>query len=107
MDALAAGHDANRVFAWSAACKSVVGHRLASPNNVVNNFLDKVPVWAKLVVNPTKWGQAIAAAGGKVDTFELPRMGIKGNTHMMMMDRNSDDVAKLINDWIEKQGLAN
>jgi hypothetical protein len=26
---------------------------------------------------------------------------------MMMMDRNSDDVAKLVNDWIEKQGLAN
>ena len=54
-----------------------------------------------------KWGQAIAAAGGKVDTFELPKMGIKGNTHMMMMDRNSDDVAKLVNDWIEKQGPVN
>ncbi|MDH2340956.1 hypothetical protein QCM77_31770 [Bradyrhizobium sp. SSUT18] len=49
----------------------------------------------------------VAAAGGKVDTFELPKMGIKGNTHMMMMDRNSDDVANLINEWIEKQGLAN
>jgi hypothetical protein len=34
-------------------------------------------------------------------------MGIKGNTHMMMMDRNSDDVAKLVNDWIEKQGPVN
>ena len=31
-------------------------------------------------------------------------MGI--NTHMVM-DRNSDDVAKLVNDWIEKQGLGN
>jgi hypothetical protein len=28
-----------------------------------------------------------------------------GNTHMMMMDRNSDDIAKLVNDWIGKQGL--
>lgn len=74
---------------------------------VWGDFLDKVPVWSKLVVNPTKWGQAIASAGGNVDTFELPKMGIKGNTHMMMMDRNSDDVAKLINDWIGKQGLAN
>jgi pimeloyl-ACP methyl ester carboxylesterase len=74
---------------------------------VWGDFLDRVPVWSKLVVNPTKWAQAIAAAGGKVDTFELPKMGIKGNTHMMMMDRNSYDVAKLVNDWIEKQGLAN
>ena len=74
---------------------------------VWGDFLDKVSVWSKLVVNPTRWGQAIAATGGKVDTFELPKMGIKGNTHMMMMDRNSDDIARLVNDWIGKQGLAN
>jgi pimeloyl-ACP methyl ester carboxylesterase len=74
---------------------------------VWGDFLDRVPVWSKLVVNPKKWAEAITAAGGKVDTFELPKMGIKGNTHMMMMDRNSDDIARLVNDWIEKQGLAN
>jgi hypothetical protein len=34
-------------------------------------------------------------------------MGIKGNTHMMMMDRNSDDIARLISDWLGKQGLMN
>jgi hypothetical protein len=34
-------------------------------------------------------------------------MGIKGNTHMLMMDRNSDEVAKLVSDWIGKQGLMN
>ena len=71
------------------------------------DFLDRVPVWAKLRANPIKWSQAIAAAGGKVDTFELPKMGIKGNTHMMMMDRNSDDIARLVNDWIDEQGLGN
>lgn len=74
---------------------------------VWGDFIDKVPVWSKLVVNPTRPGQAVAAAGGKVDTFELPKTGIKGNTHMMMMDRNSDDIAKLVGDWIDKQGPAN
>jgi hypothetical protein len=34
-------------------------------------------------------------------------MGVKGNTHMLMMDRNSDEVAKLVADWIGKQGLVN
>jgi hypothetical protein len=34
-------------------------------------------------------------------------MGIKGNTHMMMMDRNSDDIARLISNWLTKQGLMN
>jgi hypothetical protein len=47
------------------------------------------------------------AAGGKADTFDLPKMGITGNTHMLMMDRNSDKGAKLINDWLGKQGLIN
>ena len=34
-------------------------------------------------------------------------MGITGNTHMLMMDRNSDEVAKLINDWLAQPGLVN
>ena len=39
--------------------------------------------------------------------FDLPAMGIKGNTHMLMMDANSDAIAKLIDDWLGKQGLVN
>jgi pimeloyl-ACP methyl ester carboxylesterase len=74
---------------------------------VWGDFHDKHAIWPKLRANPVKWGDAIAAAGGKVDTFDLPKMGIKGNSHMLMMDRNSDEVAKLVNDWIGKQGLVN
>ena len=69
--------------------------------------IDKHPVWPKIAANPIKWGEAIKAAGGTVDTFDLSKMGIKGNTHMLMMDRNSDDIAKLVADWIGKQGLVN
>ena len=43
----------------------------------------------------------------KADVFDLLAMGIKGNTHMLMMDRNSNDVAKLVHGWIVKQGLVN
>jgi len=69
--------------------------------------IDKHAVWPRIAANPIKWAQAIASAGGKVDTFDLPKMGIKGNTHMLMMDKNSDDIAKLVNEWIGKQGLVN
>ena len=80
----------------------------AIPHLIVwGDYHDKHPVWQKVAVGPIKWGQAIAAAGGKVDTFELPKMGIKGNTHMLMMDRNSDEIARLVSDWIGKQGLMN
>jgi hypothetical protein len=29
----------------------------------------------------------------KADWIDLPALGIKGNSHMMMMDRNSDQIA--------------
>jgi pimeloyl-ACP methyl ester carboxylesterase len=74
---------------------------------VWGDYHDKHAVWQKIRPQPEKWAAAIKAAGGTVDTFDLPRMGIKGNTHMLMMDKNSDDIAKLVADWIAKQGLVN
>jgi pimeloyl-ACP methyl ester carboxylesterase len=74
---------------------------------VWGDFRDKVAVWQRIQVPPTKYREALVAAGGKADVFDLPVMGVKGNTHMMMMDRNSDEVAKLVHDWIVKQGLVN
>jgi pimeloyl-ACP methyl ester carboxylesterase len=74
---------------------------------VWGDFRDKVAVWQRVQVAPTKSRDALAAAGGKADVFDLPVMGVKGNTHMLMMDRNSDEVARLIHDWIAKQGLVN
>jgi hypothetical protein len=32
-------------------------------------------------------------------------MGIRGNSHMVMMDKNSDEVARLIRDWLIKNGF--
>ncbi len=31
--------------------------------------------------------------------------GIRGNSHMLMTDRNNLEVAALIQRWLEKQGL--
>ena len=85
-----------------------VGKLKGVPHLIVwGDFRDKVAVWQRLPVAPTKYRDALVAAGGKADVFDLPVMGIKGNTHMLMMDRNSDDVAKLVHDWIAKQGLVN
>ena len=41
----------------------------------------------------------------RYDVVDLPQIGIKGNSHMMMMDRNSDQVAGVIQAWLAKQGL--
>ena len=85
-----------------------VGKLKGVPHLIVwGDFRDKVAVWQRVQIAPTKYRDALVAAGGKADVFDLPVMGIKGNTHMLMMDRNSDDVAKLVHDWIAKQGLVN
>ena len=35
--------------------------------------------------------------------MNLPAMGIKGNSHMLMMDNNNDQIADMINDWLVKK----
>ena len=47
----------------------------------------------------------IKAAGGSVDVVDLPKAGIKGNSHMVMMDKNNAEVAALIQKWLEGKGL--
>ena len=43
----------------------------------------------------------IRAAGVRVDVCDLPREGLKGNSHFPMMDRNSDAVAARVLAWLD------
>ena len=47
---------------------------------------------------------AIKAAGGRAALAVLPDIGIKGNSHMMMMDRNNLQVAEVILKWLAENG---
>jgi hypothetical protein len=42
----------------------------------------------------------IKAGGGRANLLVLPEAGVKGNSHMMMMDRNNLQVAELIRKWL-------
>jgi hypothetical protein len=37
--------------------------------------------------------------------MDLPARGISGNSHFPMMDRNSDQVAEMVQAWMERQSL--
>jgi hypothetical protein len=43
---------------------------------------------------------AINAAGGTARFLYLPGLGIKGNSHMLMMDKNNLQIADLIIGWL-------
>jgi hypothetical protein len=41
-------------------------------------------------------------AGAKPTWIDLGKAGIHGNGHMIMLEKNSDEVARVIADWLEK-----
>ena len=61
---------------------------------------------------PANWAQSFAScntfvdqlkkAGGDAQMMHLPAMGIKGNSHMLMQDKNSDQLADLVIAWIDR-----
>ena len=43
---------------------------------------------------------ALNAAGGKAEVLVLPEIGIHGNSHMLMQDNNSLQIAAMLDTWI-------
>src|SRR5690242_1777362 len=64
------------------------------------------PRWSKIRAGDVAYADTLKAAGGSVDFVDLPDAGIKGNSHMMMMDKNSDQIAELINKWLATKGFS-
>ena len=61
--------------------------------------------WTGVRANVSRWQEQIRAAGGTADTLDLPASGIAGNSHMPMIDTNSDEIAGRIQAWMEEKGL--
>jgi len=40
--------------------------------------------------------------GGFAEVFDLPKMGIKGNSHFLFQELNNKEIADLVEDWIKK-----
>jgi pimeloyl-ACP methyl ester carboxylesterase len=62
-------------------------------------------VWVRQQPFSLKFADDLKARGGDVEVIELPKIGITGNDHMVMMDTNSDEVAAVIQDWMKRKGL--
>lgn len=60
------------------------------------------PLWTKALADCKAFVRRLKAAGGAALLAELPRFGFKGNTHMLMQDRNNLEVADWMLDWIRE-----
>lgn len=72
---------------------------------VWGDYVDDYPFWQAIFQRQEAFRQGLVRAGGRGDVIVLPRQGIRGNSHMLMMDRNSDQVAVLIQQWLADRGL--
>jgi hypothetical protein len=72
---------------------------------IYGDYIEQDARWPQIRRTGVEFGERIVRAGGKVDVVDLPKVGIQGNSHMLMMDRNNAEVALLIQQWLERQGL--
>lgn len=72
---------------------------------IYGDYIEGDARWPKIRANGVNFLADAGKHGAKYEVIDLPKVGIKGNSHMIMMDRNSDQVAGLIQDWLAKQGL--
>jgi pimeloyl-ACP methyl ester carboxylesterase len=72
---------------------------------VMGDNLDKSPTWQTILPAVNRYADALRKQGTPVEVMDLPKLGIRGNSHMIMMDRNSDQIADLIQKWMAKEGL--
>ncbi len=76
------------------------------PHLVVwGDYLAGNAFWQRVRAGIDRWQDRIRAAGGTADTLGLPAEGVRGNSHMLMMDTNSDEIAARIQHWMERRGL--
>jgi len=72
---------------------------------IYGDFIEQDARWPQIRRNGIDFTAGIAKAGGKVEVVDLPSVGIRGNSHLLMMDRNNQEIAALIQRWLERQGL--
>ena len=72
---------------------------------VWGDHLDAHPLWSQLRPRLRAFAQRLRQCGAQVDDWDLPSLGVRGNSHMLMMDDNSEDLARRIDGWLAEQGL--
>jgi len=72
---------------------------------VYGDYVEGSPRWGPRLKNCRAFVEAADKAGGKAELLVLPEIGIKGNSHLLMQDRNSLQIADILIDWIVKTAL--
>lgn len=61
--------------------------------------------WRNVLATARQWAKLVNAHGGDATIVHLPELGIKGNTHFIMSDLNSKEIADHLAKWLKEKGL--
>ena len=67
------------------------------------DYMEISPRWAPRLKACRAFVEKANQAGGKVELLLLPEVGITGNSHMIMQDSNSIQIADILGSWIEQR----
>ncbi len=73
---------------------------------VWGDYLDRHSLWQKIMPAVNAYEDALRQQGTDVTRIDLPKIGARGNSHMLMMDTNSDQIAAMIQKWMVDKGLS-
>lgn len=78
--------------------------RLAKIPTVVlyGDYVDQFQNWASSLASCRQFVQQLNDAGGDAQVLVLPEVGVRGNSHMLMQDKNNLEIADMLLDWIDK-----
>ncbi|MEK7947519.1 alpha/beta fold hydrolase [Pigmentiphaga sp. YJ18] len=69
------------------------------------DHVDDHPVWRRYRATVDAHAAALAERGAPVEVLDLPAGGMRGNSHFLMMDRNSDLIADRVLHWLDALDL--
>jgi len=103
--------DIKAVITIETVCPALNSQQIANlvkiPTLVVfGDHLGDVPssptLWKERFESCNQFVQQVNSAGGDATMMHLPKYGQFGNSHMLMQDKNSNQVADLILKWIDE-----
>jgi pimeloyl-ACP methyl ester carboxylesterase len=69
---------------------------------VLGDYLAETPLWHGLSAAMDRLDGVLRLAGAAPELWRLPERGVHGNSHMLMMDDNSAELAAAITAWLAR-----
>jgi len=74
---------------------------------LMGDYLSYFDIWRSLEEMTKKFAVDLQNHGAMAEFWHLPDLGVEGNSHMMMLDKNSDEIARLLGAWLHKFEMNN